>query len=125
MRRTLALAAAALLASCGFPAEEKPVVAAERLPQAVCDRAKAAVAELTDKGALVLNTPTDGVMSQEAWVPVPANAKEAMMNAIGLAATCAGEPQLEQEVTIHSEFGDLMMRRIVKTSFSAGDALAE
>lgn len=124
MPRAAALAALVLAAACHAPPEQ-PKAVAEPLPSEVCDQAKEAVAKLTDGGALVLRTPTDGVMQQDVWVPAAPKAKDAMLNAIGLAATCAGQPQLEQEVTIHSEYGELMTRRLVKTSYSTAEALAE
>jgi hypothetical protein len=42
---------------------------------------------------------------------------------MALAATCAGEPRLEQEVTVHSDTGTLLVRRVVQTSYSLADAL--
>lgn len=125
MRRHLpAIALAAALGACHPPVEE-PKALPERLPGPVCDQARQAVEKMSDSGALVLKTPVDGVIPQEVWIPAAPAAKDAMLNAIGLAATCGGEPRLEQEVTIHSEYGDLMTRRVVKTSYSTADALSQ
>jgi hypothetical protein len=120
----LLLPAGLVTAGCDGHEEAPPTATAERLPGEVCDKARKTLAELEGAGVLTLNTPTDGVVEQRAWVPMRANGQTAVLSAIGLAATCSGEPQLEQEVTIHSPDGEVLARRAVKTSYSTADALA-
>jgi hypothetical protein len=96
---------------------------AERLPTEVCTKAKEAVDRVVSAGGMVLNTPTDGVMPQEAWLQMSPAGRNAMLTAMALAATCAGEPRLEQEVVVHSETGQVLARRTVQTSYSVSEAL--
>ena len=93
--------------------------AATPIPAEICDDAQAAVGQLTEAGALFLETPTEGVIAQEAWLSMPAEPRDGIIRAVGIAATCAeGTAKLQQEVTIRSETGMVLTRRIVETSFS-------
>ena len=93
--------------------------AATPIPAEICDEAQAAVAELTEAGALFLNSPTEGVIAQEVWLRTPSAPRDGIIRAVGIAATCAkGTAKLQQEVTIRSETGMILTRRIVETSFS-------
>jgi hypothetical protein len=118
----MALALAGLGACDRF--EEAPKVkVAEPLPAAICDKAREAVRQITDSGVLMMTGPTEGAIAQEHWLAMQRSHKDALLTAIGLAATCAGEPRLEQEVTLRSETGDVLARQVVTTSYSVGDAL--
>jgi len=89
------------------------------IPKEICDQAQAAVEKLTEAGALILRSPTEGMIAQEAWLHIPEAPRDGLIRAVGIAATCAeGMPTLEQEVTIRSETGVVLSRRIVETSFS-------
>ena len=121
--RTAILLSASLLSACGFDETQAPTPAAEPLPKEVCAQSKQAVERLEKSGGLVLNSPTDAVMMQQAWLELTPAARDALLTAMALAATCAGEPRLEQEVTVHSDTGTLLVRRVVQTSYSLADAL--
>jgi hypothetical protein len=118
----MALALASLGACDRFEEAPKARVA-EPLPSEICDKAKEAVRQITDTGVLMMTGPTEGAIAQEHWLAMQRSHKDALLTAIGLAATCAGEPRLEQEVTLRSETGDVLARQVVTTSYSVGDAL--
>jgi hypothetical protein len=115
--------AIASLSGCDRFEEAPKARVAEPLPAAICDKAKEAVRQITDTGVLMMTSPTEGAIAQEHWLPMSRPQKDALLTAIGLAATCAGEPALEQEVTLRSETGDVLARQVVTTSYSVGDAL--
>ena len=108
---------------CDAFKEEPKVEVAERLPPKVCDEVSKTLLKLESEAVLTLNTPTDGVMERTAWIALRPGEKTALLTSIGLAATCASAPRLEQEVTLHSPDGELLARRVVKTSYSLDDAL--
>ncbi|HEX8583393.1 MAG TPA: hypothetical protein VF680_03165 [Allosphingosinicella sp.] len=124
--RLLSLVPVALLAVAACDVGDAPAVTpiAERLPAEVCRQAKAALDKSVEGGALVLNSPTDAVIPQEGWFAIDAGGREALQTAMALSAVCAGEPRLEQEVTVHSEDGQVLSRRVIKTSYSTAEALS-
>lgn len=122
-KRAVALFSLAALASCDSVEEAAPVKMAEPLPAAVCKQATEAVRQVSDTGVLMLSNPTEGVIALEYWLPLKRSHKDSLLTAIGLAATCAGEPRLEQEVTLRSETGTVLARQVVQTSYSAAEAL--
>ena len=117
------LLSALLLAACDVAGEQAKPRAPEPLPQEVCAKAKEAIDTAVRGGALTLNTPTDAVIPQEAWLQMKPAGRDSLLTAMALAATCAGAPRLEQEVTVHSETGTVLGRRVVQTSYSVADAL--
>ena len=121
--RTAMAIALASLGACDRFEEAPKAKAAEPLPPAICDKAKEAMRQITDSGVLIMSGPTEGAIAQEHWLPMSRSQKDALLTAIGLAATCAGEPRLEQEVTLRSETGDVLARQVVTTSYSVGHAL--
>lgn len=122
MRAIAALTAIVCLVGCELDSrEERP--AATALPKKICDDAKAAVNEATKGGAVILNSPVEAVISQEAWLPLPEAQRDGLTRAMGIAATCAGgTPRHEQEVVIRSETGTVLTRRVIETSFSLPDS---
>jgi hypothetical protein len=121
--RTGMVCALAGLAACDKFEEAPKAKVAEPLPAAICDKAKEAVRQITDAGVLMMTSPTEGAIAQEHWLAMQRPQKDALLTAIGLAATCGGEPRLEQEVTLRSQTGDVLARQVVTTSYSVGDAL--
>jgi hypothetical protein len=117
------LLGALLLTACDFGAPKAEPPKPEPLPQEVCAKAREAIAGLEKTGALVLNAPTDAIVPQQAWLQMAPAAKDALLTAMAIAATCAAEPRLEQEVTVHSETGTVLGRRVVQTSYSVAEAL--
>ncbi len=115
-----AFAAIVLLAACEPAPEPRPPATA--LPKKICDDAEAAVKEATKTGALILNSPVEAMIAQASWLPLPEDQRDGLTRAMGIAATCAGEPRHEQEVVIRSETGTILTRRIVETSFSLPDS---
>jgi hypothetical protein len=122
--RVLPLVALALLAACDVGEAPAVTPMAERLPPEVCRQAKVALDKSVEGGALMLNSPTDAVIPQEGWFAIDAAGREALQTAMALSAVCAGEPRLEQEVTVHSEDGQVLSRRLIKTSYSTAEALS-
>lgn len=121
-RALLCLTVAALTACDASP--PPPVAQAERLPDEVCRQAKEALDKSVAQGAVVLNSPTDAVVPREAWFAISPQARDALQTAMALAAVCAGAPRLEQAVTVHSDEGEVMSRKTVKTSYSTAEALS-
>jgi hypothetical protein len=117
------LLCALLPGACNFPAEQAEQRLPEPLPREICAKSKAAVDAVVRGGGVVLNSPTDAVVPQQAWLEMAPAARDALLTAMALAATCASEPRLEQEVTVHSETGTVLARRVVQTSYSIADAL--
>ena len=117
------LSTALALGACGREPAAEPAAPAEPLPADVCARVGEAKGAAVASGLLTLNAPTDAIVAQDAWVPLSQERKAAILDMIGLAAVCAGEPRLEQEVVVHNEYGDVLARRVVKTSFSTAEAL--
>jgi hypothetical protein len=116
MKVGVGLGLIAVLASCQG---DVPKPEAAPLPQSMCDEAEAAVKQLTQSGAVILSSPLEAAMAQESWLALPEDQRESLTRAMGMAATCAGGvPKLEQEVTIRSETGMVLTRRVVRTSVS-------
>ncbi len=121
MRAIVALPILGLLAGCE-PEPPEPRPPATALPKKICDDAQAAMKEATKSGALILNSPVEAMISQEAWLPLPEAQRDGLTRAMGVAATCAGGPQHQQEVVIRSETGTILTRRTIETSFSFPDS---
>jgi hypothetical protein len=117
VRNIRALAILVALCGCEPDVPQRPVASA--LPKKVCDEAREAMTGATKTGGLILDSPVEGIIAHEAWLPMPEDHRDALTRTMGIAATCAeGIPRLEQEVVIRSETGMVLTRRVVQTSFS-------
>jgi hypothetical protein len=117
MRSILILAILIVLPAC--EPEPAPPRVASALPGKVCADARAAVKAAAESNALILNSPVEAMIMHEAWLGMPQAHRDALAQAMGIAATCAeGRPRLEQEVVIRSDTGIVLSRRVVETSFS-------
>lgn len=107
------------LAACHVPAP--PPKAASRLPQEVCEKAKLGMDKLK-QGGLDQVKPGEVTMIEQAWLELPAERRDQLIQLIGIDAACrAEEPSFEQTVVVRSEFGRVMAQRIVTTSVDLSD----
>jgi hypothetical protein len=120
MTRPISNAAVLLLlalAGCEPDSAERPLATA--LPKEVCDQAQQALSGATRTGGVVLTSPIEALIAHEAWLQMPTDSRDALAQAMGISATCAGgTPKLQQEVVIRSETGIVLTRRVVETSAS-------
>ena len=114
MRVTIGLAGLLLLAACGgAPAPETKQ--AVRLPEKTCSDAREGLAALEANATLDQDGAGSATIFQEAWLQIPAGQRETIANSLAVVAACAApEPVAEQEVTITSETGTVLMRRTVE-----------
>jgi hypothetical protein len=121
LNRFLLFCSLLALSSCDEP---RKVNQAQALPRAICDKAKQAVVNLTLDG-LILEKPAEGQIPQAIWLRLSRMGKDGVLTSIALNATCEGGAQLEQQVTLRDESGNVLARRIVQTSYSVGEALVD
>ena len=117
MFKTSALALAAALAGC----EQEPdllVNAAGPMkpPEQVCAQARQAMEKLESEAGLQSDGKGGATIMEEAWLRLDSGAREQMIQLVGHDAACrAAEPSREQNVTIRSEYGRLMVQQVVET----------
>lgn len=129
--RTLASLGGALallaLAACGgetAPQETARTVAPP--PAKLCAKAKEAVATLTKSGALVLDGPAEGTISEQIWLGMGAAGQDQFAQLLAFNAACASAaPTAEQQIMLRGESGMVLTNRIVETSPDAASLLAE
>lgn len=117
MRIGIGIAALLLLAGCGQAPEPKVEAPAMPLPRKMCDDARASLEALRAQAAIEYDEAGAATVYQQAWLQVSVPEREAIATALAVVAACAApEPVREQEVTITSEMGTVVMRRTVELS---------
>ncbi len=117
MRAAILLPAALLAAACWQqPAEQADQRAMAPLPKGVCDKARAALADLKGKVGLEITAPAQAIVEQDVWLTLGTNGRDQLADLLAYDAACAAATApREQEVTIHNQFGTVLMRRVVET----------
>ncbi len=121
------LLAALLLWGCEGPAD--PLAGgriAAKLPEEVCSKTREAVAKLTETGGAEVDGKGSATMMEETWLRLSESEREQTAQLLGYDAACrAGQPTLEQNVVIRSEYGRVMVERVVETSPDWSSMVAE
>ncbi len=132
MTRTLASWGGAIalltLAACGGPpAEEESAARTVAPPPAkLCAKAKEAVETLTQSGALVLDAPAEGTISEQVWLGMGAAGQDQFAQLLAFNAACAADqPAAEQQIMLRGDTGLVLTNRIVEISPDAADLLAD
>ncbi len=112
------LLALVLLAACGDqPAGQQPdqrVMAP--LPKAVCDKARAALAQLKGRVGMEITGPAQAIVEQDIWLNLGIGGRDQLAQLLAFDAACAAPAAPpEQEVTVQNQFGTVLMRRVVET----------
>lgn len=117
MRAAILLPAALLASACWQqPAEQPDQRALAPLPKGVCDKARAALADLKGKVGLEITAPAQAIVEQDVWLTLGTNGRHQLAQLLAFDAACAAEAApREQEVTIHNQFGTVLTRRVVET----------
>lgn len=132
MTRTLASLSGAIallaLAACGGPPVEQD--SAERVvarpPAQLCAKAKEAVGTLTKSGALVLDAPAEGTISEQVWLGMGTARQDQFAQLLAFNAACAADqPTAEQQIMLRGDTGVVLTNRIVETSPDTASLLAD
>lgn len=116
MNRAPGIAAITLLLSCDGAAPRQSA-AGMPLPQARCAEAKTALDALTGAGRLELAASGEATVEEAVWLQLGGSEKDSLAGALAIQAACAAEqPPVEQQVVIRSEYGDVLLRRVVPVS---------
>ncbi len=122
-----ALLSALLLWACEGPAD--PLAGgriATKLPEELCSKTREAVAKLTESGGVETDGKGGATMMEEAWLRLSEGERDQTTQLLGYDAACrAGQPTLEQNVVIRSEYGRVMAERVVETSPDLSSMMAE
>ena len=107
--------AAALLAGCQQQPEAPPPAA--RLPAKVCDNARQGLERLSGTGTFEYKANGEATIDQATWLSLSPHDRDQLGQVLAFHAACgADEPPREQIVTIRSEYGMVLTRRVVETS---------
>lgn len=125
MRLTLSMLLLSL-AACQAEAPPEESRQAIRLPKRACDAALNSLEALSSKAVLEYDASGSATIDQEVWLQFPEGQREAIATALGHHAACAaGEPVVEQEVVVNSQYGSPLMRRTIELSYDPADLLEE
>ena len=107
--------AAGLLGACQPEPEAPPP--APPLPAAVCDKAREGLERLSKTGGFEYDENGEATIDQASWLALSHYDRDQLGQVLAFHAACgAKEPPREQTVTIRSEYGTVLTRRIVETS---------
>ena len=103
------------IAACQQQAEAPPPAAP--LPKAVCDKAQEGLERLSKAGAFRYDAQGEATIEQASWLGLTHYERDGLGQALAFHAACASqEPPREQTVTIRSENGTVLTRRVVETN---------
>lgn len=116
----------ALLAGCDRqPAGQLPdtrVMAP--LPAKVCSQARDALAKLKGKPGIEISGPAEATVEDQIWLQLGAPGRDQLAQLLAYDAACASSnAPREQQVTIRSQFGTVLMQRIVETGVDLSQIL--
>jgi hypothetical protein len=119
------LLGAVLVAACQPEAEAPPP--AQRLPAAVCEKAREGLERLSKAGgAFRYDAQGEATIEQANWLALDQYQREGLGQALAIHAACgAEEPPREQTITIRSEYGTVLTQRVVETSVDVSQILKE
>jgi hypothetical protein len=117
MRRLIVtLPFVALVAAC-HKAPPPPEPMAGPIPAQICAEVKKSIDALSASGGIEMNDKGEATIEQAAWFEMNADQRDSLANALAFRAGCAsGRQRKDQEVSIRSEDGTLLMHRFVSTS---------
>jgi len=111
----LALLTAAALAAC-HKAPEPPKALDGPIPAKICSETKKALDTLAGQGGVDLTDKGEATVERGIWLAMPPEQRDSLARALAFRAGCtSGRQSQEQEVTIRSEDGMVMMHRFFST----------
>ena len=117
MRSSVALVLlnAALLGAC-HKAPEPPQPLDGPIPAQICTETKKALEALTAQGGVEFTDKGEATVEHSVWLAMSPDQRDSIATALAFRAGCAsGRQSTEQEVTIRSEDGTVLMHRFVST----------
>jgi hypothetical protein len=105
----------AILAAC-HKAPEPPQALDGPIPAQICTETKKALDALTAQGGTDFTDKGEATVEHAIWLTMAPDQRDALARALAFRAGCAaGRQSKEQEVTIRSEEGMVLMHRFVST----------
>ena len=109
------LALLAALAACHKAPEPPPPLDAP-IPAQVCTETKKALDTLSAQGGVEFTDKGEAIVEQAVWLNMAPDQRDSIARAVAFRAGCAsGRQSRNQEVTIRSEEGMVLMHRFVST----------
>jgi hypothetical protein len=105
-----------LLAASCHQAPPPPQPLAGPVPKQICAEVKKALDAMSSQGGMDYKDDGQATIEQAAWLQISEDQRDAVAHALGFHASCAAGVQKEdQEISVRSEAGIVLMRRIVDT----------
>lgn len=93
------------------------VSAPARPPEQVCGQARQAIEKLASDAGVQSDGKGGATIMESAWLEMGEGSREQVIQLVGFDAACRSEqPSGEQNVTIRSEYGRVMVQQVVETS---------
>jgi len=107
-------------ALCGCDQAPEEASVGLPIPEKACAEAAQSLKTLAQSGAVEPDGLGNATIETALWLQMDADSKDSFASALALAAACKADvPPLEQQVVITSEWGDVLMRRVVQVSTEA------
>lgn len=125
MRKWIAIAAV-LAAGCGDQpgggfSEEKAYAPP---PRQVCDKARGGIEQLRGRPGIELGAPGEAIIEDAIWLEMGETGRDQFAQLLAYGLSCSlKDPPREQQVTIRSPEGRVLMQRLVQTGIDLSDAL--
>ena len=111
----LTLPLLALVAAC-HKAPPPPATDVGPIPASVCAQVKKSLDQLKSAGGIEITDKAEATVEQEIWLNMNDDQRSGFANALAFRAACAsGHQSDDQEVTIRSDEGMVLMHRFVST----------
>jgi hypothetical protein len=115
---------AAFLSACEPPPQ--PEAVAGPLPKQICSKVAEGIKKLAETPMFEHNGPAQATLAEEIWLPMEAPQRDQIVQLLAFDAACkSASPPAEQQVTIRSETGRLLVERIVETRPDLGTLLQD
>lgn len=125
MRKAIALTAF-LLTGCGdAPAGSLPEEKAYAPPpRQVCAKTGEAIAQLKGRRGIELGAPGEAIVEEAVWLGMGEAGRDQFAQLLAHGVACGQkDPPSEQQVTVRSPYGAVLMQRVVQTGIDLSGAL--